>query len=101
MMGRDRVLHHEASVKGGSMAAFRRRIVFIAFTLFLSLLAMAVSYAMVRWLTLGMEEERVPDPMIQRRAILLRGFANDLTTSCNDYVRVVPNPKGGGNARCR
>ncbi len=77
------------------MAVFRHRIIFIAFTLLLSLFAMVASYAMVRWLSLGIGEERVPDPMVQRRAILLRGFANDLTKSCNDYIRVVPDPKGG------
>lgn len=56
---------------------------------------MGLSYTMVRWLTHGLPEDQAIDPTLQRRAILLRGFANDLTRACNDYARMAA-PDGGG-----
>jgi hypothetical protein len=56
--------------------------------------AMVISFGMVRWLTHQMAGEPVPDPVAQKRAILLRGFANDLTAVCNDLVRLAYTTSG-------
>jgi len=77
------------SAAGGCLTALRNRLAFALLTLAFSFLAMGLSFFVVRWLIAGMDDEVPIDPAVQHRAILLRGFANELTRACNDYHRFV------------
>lgn len=68
------------------IATLRQRIHVFLLGLGACCIAMLLSYGMVRWLTQGMADEIPLNPAVQQRAILLRGFANDLTRACNDYA---------------
>ncbi len=68
------------------LAVLRRRLLAFFLGLGACCFAMLLSYGMVRWLTQGMADEVPLNPVVQQRAILLRGFANDLTRACNDYA---------------
>ena len=78
----------------GAVGVLRQRAIFVLLTLCLTLVAMFVSYAMVGWLTRGLGQEQVFDPLAQRRATLLLGFADDLSGACNAYARVMTKNTG-------
>lgn len=82
-------------------ALFRQRLLLILLGLSAGCLAMLLSYGMVRWLTQGMADEIPLNPAVQQRAILLRGFANDLTRACNDYAHHFPGDGSQASADAR
>ncbi len=79
---------------GSGESTFRRRSLFILLTMGLSILAMALSFALVLWMTRGLGEKPPASAWTQQRAILLRGISNDLTKACNDYYDVVASREG-------
>ena len=59
-----------------------------------SVLAMGISFGVVRWLTGQLDDEPPPNPVVQRQVLLLRGFSNDLTRACNGYAGLARTDDG-------